>query len=44
MSGILPPQGQDVVKAYTEAGFVDMKVENEVGGWVLVTGRKGTSA
>jgi ribosomal protein L11 methyltransferase len=44
MSGILPPQGQGVVKAYTEAGFVDMKVEKEVCGWVLVTGRKGTSA
>lgn len=40
MSGILTPQGQDVVDAYTRAGFVDMKVEQELDGWVLVTGRK----
>ena len=40
MSGILAPQGDDVVQAYTDAGFVDMQVAREMDGWVLVTGRK----
>ena len=40
MSGILAPQGKEVVQAFKDAGFVDMKVDNFLDGWVLVTGRK----
>eukprot|EP00977_Amphora_coffeiformis_P020728 scaffold8450_cov215-Amphora_coffeaeformis.AAC.10 len=40
MSGILAHQGTQVVEAFTEAGFLDMQVTDELDGWVLVTGRK----
>ena len=40
MSGILAAQGDDVVQAFTEAGFADLQVAEELDGWVLVTGRK----
>jgi ribosomal protein L11 methyltransferase len=41
LSGILPRQGHAVAEAYQAAGFEKVKVEKELGGWVLVTGQKG---
>jgi ribosomal protein L11 methyltransferase len=43
MSGILPQQAEMIIEAYTKAGFEDMKLEAELGGWILVTGRKRLS-
>ena len=40
LSGILAPLGEDVVQAYQAAGFQNVQVEKEQGGWVLVTGVK----
>ena len=40
LSGILPSQSDDVVSAYTAAGFESVRVEQELDGWILVTGRK----
>mmetsp|Transcript_6295 Transcript_6295/g.7258 ORF Transcript_6295/g.7258 Transcript_6295/m.7258 type:complete len:201 (+) Transcript_6295:283-885(+) len=39
LSGILEWQGEDVVEAYS-IYFDDVKVEDERGGWVLVTGTR----
>lgn len=41
LSGILQPQGEAVVRAYRNAGFVDVHVAARRGGWVLVTARRG---
>jgi ribosomal protein L11 methyltransferase len=40
LSGILPHQGDAVVVAYQQAGYVDVSVQRELNGWLLVTGRK----
>jgi ribosomal protein L11 methyltransferase len=40
LSGILSHQGSIVVQAYTDAGFVNVKVAQERSGWLLVTGNK----
>lgn len=39
LSGILEPQAQNVVTAYSEF-FEDVKVAGSEGGWILITGRK----
>lgn len=40
MSGILPHQGDMVVQAYRAAGFANVHVAKEMGGWLLVTAQK----
>jgi ribosomal protein L11 methyltransferase len=40
MSGILAPQDDMILEAYAEAGFENLSVEKELGGWILVTGNK----
>jgi len=39
LSGILSEQGEEVVEAYLEY-FDDVKVAQELNGWVLVTGTR----
>jgi ribosomal protein L11 methyltransferase len=40
MSGILAPQDDMILEAYAAAGFENLSVEKELGGWILVTGNK----
>jgi ribosomal protein L11 methylase PrmA len=40
MSGILAPQDDMILEAYEAAGFENLSVEKELGGWILVTGNK----
>jgi ribosomal protein L11 methyltransferase len=40
MSGILAPQDDMILEAYGKAGFENLSVEKELGGWILVTGNK----
>lgn len=42
LSGVLLPQGPDVVAAYQEAGFVQVQVAAEKDGWVLITGQRAS--
>ena len=40
MSGILAPQDAMILEAYEAAGFENLSVDKELGGWILVTGKK----
>lgn len=40
MSGILPHQGDAVVRAYQAVGFESVAVVREMGGWILVTAKR----
>jgi len=43
MSGILHQQGDMVVAAYAKAGFENVKVDKQLGEWVLVTAQRSNS-
>jgi ribosomal protein L11 methyltransferase len=43
MSGILAHQGDMIVKAYQAAGFEDVHVAKEMGGWILVTAQRSSA-
>lgn len=43
LSGILPYQGDLVVEAYKSAGFINVCIAKELGGWLLVTAQRPSS-
>ena len=40
MSGVLSTQAERVISVYSEHGFMNMRVEEEEDGWVLISGVK----
>ena len=40
MSGVLSTQAERVISVYSEHGFMNMRVEEEADGWVLISGVK----